>query len=110
MKIASVLGMMGILSVIVACTGCAVVDKAAVVVVPVLEGVLCTLAEEQPNEPTWEVFLCTVAGDDNAPLTNADGGLVEPQGTASFLVKVPASGAKAFAAAHSGVVQKDGVR
>jgi hypothetical protein len=108
MKIASLLGMMGILSAMAACTGCAAVDKAAVVVVPVLEGVLCTLAEEQPNEPTWEVFLCTVAGDDNAPLTNADGGIVEPQGTASFLVRVPMAGAKAFAAAHSGVVQDSG--
>ena len=104
--IKSIICGVGIVGVIAACHGCATtsaVVSAVDVVAPVIEGALCTLATDQVAEPGWEKFLCTIAGDDSS--VAADGGAAEPQGQASFIVKVPIAEAKSFAAAHTSAGQ-----
>lgn len=103
----SVIGMIGVVGMVVGCCGCSALPAAVVAVggdvITVIEGALCSLAAKQPDEPTWEDFLCTVAGDDATASMITDGGTpAEPIGAASFIVKVPAAQAAAFAAAHGG--------
>ena len=103
----SIMCAVGVVGVVFACSSCAAVSSAIPVidvVAPVIEGAVCTLAADQAVEPGWEKFLCTIAGD--LASEPVDGGAAaQPQGTASFVVMVPTSQAKSFAAEHTSAAQ-----
>lgn len=67
--------------------GCAALP-AIISTIPVIDGAVCTLASEQPNEPTWEVYVCDVLD----PKTGT---------TVTFRVDVPKSESAAFGKAHA---------
>jgi len=68
--------------------GCGLLSPATAEAITLIDGAVCTLAATQPDEPTWETFVCAVVD----PVTGK---------TAHMSVRVPAAQAKAFGARHA---------